>query len=254
MKLVFQVPTLEQVLNTTLWTQEDGMSPYWRDEIYREYPQIDKERALAMSEKERMKYVVDVLSDVYREKQSEFQSLVKLWQDHWNQKVSKIKSAFSEAYELDVDSILNDMVGYVNLNPVCPRYLDKHTFYAFYKMNTDRVIRTALHEIMHFLWFYKWQEYFHDDPKEYDNPHLKWIFSEMVQDTMCKNTPIKELFDGVVNAYDYFYTMEIAGAPILKTLSDIHKQKGIIGLFEEGFDYLKQHESEIRNAIKIAES
>lgn len=254
MQLTFRVPTLQQVLDTTLWTQEDGVTPYWRDGLYQEYSEIDKGKALSLAGKERMKYVGDILSEIYQAKKNEFQSLVQLWQEKWNEQAPEIEKAFSCAYEVDVGPILNNMVGYVNLNPVCPRYLDSHTFYVFYKMDVDRVIRTALHEIMHFVWFYKWQEYFHDDPQEYDTPHLKWIFSEMVQDTMVKNTPIKNLAKWQKNAYDYFYTMDIEGKPILKTLSDIYRTKGLIGLFKDGFNYCKMHEVEIRKSIEEAEN
>ena len=155
MKLTFQVPTLDQVLETTLWTQEDGITPYWRDALYQEYPEIDKEKALALPEKERMTYVGDILSQIYHKKQGEFEKLVQMWQAKWNKELPQIELAFSKAYELDVKPVLNNVIGYANLNPVCPRYLDVHTFYVFYKMDIERIIRTAMHEIMHFLWFYK---------------------------------------------------------------------------------------------------
>ena len=48
--------------------------------------------------------------------------------------------------------------------------------------------------------------------------------------------------------------MNIDGKPILKTLSDIHKQKGLIGLFKDGYQYCQEHENEIRAMIKEAEN
>ena len=193
MKLIFCVPTLNQVLEATLWTQEDDISPYWQDGFYKAYPQIDKVKALSLPEGKRMDYVKDILKKIYQEKLDDFEKLVVKWQSLWDSRIKKIELAFAKAYEVDVKPILNDMKAYVNLNPVCPRYLDTKSFYLFYDMPQDRIFRTCLHEIMHFLWFYKWQEYFHDDSKEYDTPHLKWIFSEMVQETMMQNTPIKNL-------------------------------------------------------------
>ena len=254
MKLTFRVPRLDQMLEATLWTQEDGITPYWRDGLYQEYPEIDKEKVVALPEQERMKYVSDILTKIYGEKQDVFKILIQDWQKEWNSKLNEIESALSAAYEMDVKPVLNNMVAYVNLNPVCPRYLDTHSFYIFYKMEIDRVIRTCLHEIMHFLWFHKWQEHFHDNPKEYDAPHLKWIFSEMVQETMMADTPIRNLSKWQGNAYDYFYEMKIDGKPILQTLSDIHQAKGLIGLFEEGYQYCIAYENEIRSCIKKAES
>ncbi len=253
MKLTFCVPTIQQVLETTMWTQEEDTTPYWRDGLYEAYPQIDKEKALGLAREKRMAYVTDILTKIYQEKLDDFKKLVVNWQSFWDSKLEQIEAAFTDAYEVDVKSILNDMKAYVNLNPVCPRYLDTKSFYLFYNLQKDRMLRTCLHEIMHFLWFYKWQEHFHDDAKEYDNPHLKWIFSEMVQETMMANTPIKNLSEWQGNTYDYFYTMNIASEPILKTLSEIHQAKGLIGLFEDGYQYCVSHENELRKKIEKSE-
>ena len=194
------------------------------------------------------------MTKIYQEKLNDFKGLAVDWQSFWDSKVEQIEDAFSKAYEVDVKPILNDMKAYVNLNPVCPRYLDSKSFYLFYDLPKDRMLRTCLHEIMHFLWFYKWQEFFHDDVKEYDTPHLKWIFSEMVQETMMKNTPIKNLSEWQGNAYVYFYTMKIGNCCILDTLNEIHQKAGIMGLFTDGYRYCQEHENEIRQAICQAET
>jgi len=254
MKLTFEVPSLDQVLETTLWTQEEGVAPFWRDKLYQEYPQLDQKKALALSESARKAYVRDILSQLYLDLKDELKKKAEIWQKTWQQKLPQIERALSVAYETEIVDLLNEMRAYPNLNPVCPRYLDSKTFYIFYNIDNDRAIRTCLHEIMHFLWFYKWQEYFHDDSAEYDVPHLKWIFSEMVQDTMTQNTPLKSLFDGKTNAYDYFYNMMIEEHPILETLAHFYRNGGLRGLFEDGYAYCKNHESELRAKIKQAES
>lgn len=55
MKLIYRVPTLGEALDTTLWTQEDGRTPYWRDWLYRVYPELEKEKILALPWLEREK-------------------------------------------------------------------------------------------------------------------------------------------------------------------------------------------------------
>ena len=64
--------------------------------------------------------------------------------------------------------------------------------------------------MIHFIWFYIWQQHFTDNTEEYENPHIKWILSEMVIDTIIKYTEIGNLYPEPYKhhlAYEYFYDM-----------------------------------------------
>lgn len=253
MKLIYRVPTLDEALETTLWTQEDGQTPYWRDWLYRVYPQLDKKKILSLSWVEREKCLKKELGKIYQEILPLLEKQAKHWNHLFQSRHDKLERAYGLAFDLNAKDFLNDMFACPNLNPISPRYLDQHSFFLFYRMDDDVMMRTSLHEIMHFFWFHKWQEFFHDSPKEYDTPHLKWIYSEMVTDIFARFSELQKFYGDYPAAYDYFYTLKIGGENVLDKLGKIYKQKGLKGLFDDGYGLIKVHEKEIRKHIQNSE-
>ena len=46
-------------------------------------------------------------------------------------------------------------------------------------MNSEKgAIGSAIHEIIHFVWFYVWNQTFADSYEEYETLSLKWILSD----------------------------------------------------------------------------
>ncbi len=254
MKLIYRVPTLDEALETTIWTQEDGLTPYWRDWLYRVYPQLNKEKTLSLPWAEREKFLKKELSNIYHQVLPQLKKQAAHWNQLYSAQRNKLVKEYSLAFETDVENILNDMFACPNLNPISPRYLDKHSFFLFYRMDDDVMMRTSLHEIMHFVWFYKWQEHFHDSPQEYDVPHLKWIYSEMVTDTFARFSEFKNFYGDYPAAYDYFYTFKINGENVLDRLGKIYQTNGIMGLFNEGFNLVQKNEQQLRLHIQKSEN
>lgn len=254
MKLIYRVPTLDEVFETTLWTQEDDQTPYWRDWLYRVYPSLDKEKILSLPWIEREKCLKQELAQIYRQVLPQLEKQSKSWNQLFESHQEELTNGYSEAFDVDAKTLLNDMFACPNLNPISPRYLDKHSFFLFYRMDDDVMMRTSLHEIMHFFWFYKWKKHFNDSPVEYDVPHLKWVYSEMVTDTFARFSELKKFYGDYPAAYDYFYTLKIDGKNILDLLGEIYKLYGIKGLFNDGFDFVKKHEKQIRQHIQKSES
>lgn len=106
----------------------------------------------------------------------------------------------------------------------------------------------SLHEITHFIWFKKWNEHFHDKWEEYDTPHLKWVFSEMVVESILSDEKLKALNPYAGNSvYEYFYKIKIKGVPILKILDKLYKTNSIIDFMENGYELCQQNEELIRS-------
>ncbi len=74
------------------------------------------------------------------------------------------------------------------MNPIEPRFLREHRFDLFYKNSEKGAIGQCIHEIIHFAWFYVWHEIFQDSWGEYERPSLKWILSEMVVESIMKDS------------------------------------------------------------------
>lgn len=251
MKLEYKNPKLEYSIDSILLFHDGTQSEFWTDSLFFFYPQIDKNKFNELTENQRRVYLNEILSDVF--KLDEFEKKKNEYQNYWDINVSGIQKSLEEAFDIQLSDKFNDIMANITLNPICPRFLETNRFDIFY-LNSERgALGMVLHEIIHFVWFLVWNNYYKDDQLEYETPHLKWIFSEMVVDPIMRYderlSSINPYFeDGCV--YDYFYTMKIEGIPILETMLRLYKNNSIINFMEKGYKYCLEHETEIRNQMK----
>ena len=118
---------------------------------------------------------------------------------------------------------------------------------------SKQFLNIVIHKVTHFIWVYICQKSFHDDKKKYDQPHLKWLLSEMLIDTLIKNTKLNSLYaqkDLDKPAYNYFYDIQIQNTPLLETLKEIYLNSPNIQLFMmHAYQYLQINETNIRKQI-----
>ena len=251
MKLEFKNPKLDYSIDSILQFHNGTQSEFWTDSLFHFYPQIDKYKLNALTEVKRRDYLRSILSEVVSIK--DLDTKRSAYQNYWDTNVHNIQRALEDAFKIQLSDQLNDMVANITLNPICPRFLKEQRFDLFY-LNSERgALGMALHEIIHFIWFYVWNAHFHDVKNEYEAPHLKWIFSEMVVDPIMRNDErlyaINPYFEhGCV--YDYFYTMKIDDTPILDTMLNLYKKNSMITFMEKGYQYCVEHEAEIRGQMK----
>ena len=140
----------------------------------------------------------------------------------------------------------------ITLNPICPRFLKERRFDVFYRNSPSGALGMALHEIVHFLWFDRWNALFHDDPAEYETPHLKWIFSEMCVRPILGEPRLAErnpYYPGEC-VYEYFYTMTVGGRPVLETMEELFAQRSMDQFMVDGYRYCQEHEAEILRQMR----
>lgn len=173
----------------------------------------------------------------------------------WTQVAKDLDVVNCSAFDNDCSGILNDMVAEVGLDPICPRNISDHSFHIYHYFETGYAMSTALHEITHFVWFYFWQKHFKDKPDEYDYPHLKWLLSEIVVETIIRNSKINDLIkQPQYIAYSYFYCMEIGGELIFDTMKKLYlERKDIYDFMEKSYDWIQKNETELRKKIAKAE-
>jgi len=233
----------------------DGDEYNWFDSIFHFYPQIDKEQLLPANPDGKSKILLDFFQNFYEGEKvkNEIVQKVVSYNEHWQIHRSQVEDALSDAFQYDVRKTFNDITGNITFNPICPRFLETCTFDVFY-LNSERgALGISLHEVIHFVWFDIWQKHFDDSAKNYETPHLKWLFSEMVVDPiMRKDSRLSEINpyfdDGCV--YPYFYKVKINGKPILETLYEMYSCQNIVSFMEQGYALCQKHEAEIRAQIK----
>lgn len=248
MDLTFKFPGIEYSVDSIMMFENNS----WLDSIFHLYPQIDKAKFDALLTDEKRAYLQEVFEELYENGGAKEEIAEKLpkYNAYWKSHKNQIEAAFSDAFDIDVSGILNDMVCNVTFSPINPRFLSANTFEVTY-LNSERgVLGVSLHEIVHFVWFYAWQKHFKDDEAQYETPHLKWIFSEMVVDAVMRNdarlAEINPYYQNGLGVYEYFYKMTIDGKPILDTLHEMYSTMKITDFMEHGYAYCKKYEIEIR--------
>lgn len=258
MKLKVINPGIDYMIRGILDFQTDGSTDFWTAPLYRFYPQLDREYAASLPTADRQQYISRILRQVYMDQKTVIDEKAVQYARHWERHSDQITAALSDAFETDCSIIFNDMVCNVSLNPICPRFLETHSFDIFY-LNSERgALGLAIHEIIHFVWFHVWHRLFEDSCEEYESPSLKWILSEMAVEPVMRDSRLSSLNPyfprengGCV--YPYFYTMMIEGQPVLDTLDDLYRRLPIDAFMKESYAYCTAHEKEIRQHIREEE-
>ncbi len=251
-------PGIDYMIERIMDFQSDDTTDFWTAPLYHFYPQLDREYAASLPLADRKKYIGQILHQVYVDEQTTIDAKIKQYAAHWEQHKEQITAALSDAFGIDCSHILNDMVCNISMNPICPRFLETHSFDIFY-LNSERgALGLAIHEIIHFVWFYVWNQLFEDSYDEYETPSLKWILSEMVVEPIMSDERLSSInpyfpieHGGCV--YPFFYTMKIDGKPILDTLAEMYRSMAIDEFMKKSYAYCVVHEAEIRRHIKESE-
>lgn len=258
MNIQYQNPGFEHSLNSILLFQDEDLSPFWTDSLLYFYPQIQKEEWLIRNADRKRQYLTEILSVVYQNLQPELAEKVSAYNRHFSVHQAQIEDALSDAFSLDSRLFFNDVVAHLTLNPICPRFLQAHTFDVFYKNSPHGALGSSLHEIIHFFWFHVWNKHFGDGYDTYESPSLKWILSEMVVECIMRDQRLSSLNPyfprengGCV--YSYFQSMQIEAQPILETMDHMYRNNTITDFMELAYRYCQQHEQAIRLHIQQSE-
>lgn len=256
MNLIWKQADFEKDIDFILELHKDGVPAFWADSLYYWYPDLDKKYCESLPENKRLKYLKTEMKKIFDALQPEIKRAVNDCVIAWKPLASKLNDIYSVAFfNNDVSKILNNIVGEFALNPVCPRYIKDSSFSVFYKQKPEHAIPTAFHEMTHFVWFHFWHEYFNDDITEYESPHLKWLLSEIVVETIMRNSKINDICQQPQYAYSYFYNMGIDGRLLFDTMKMFYTHSKTLREFmEQSYKYVQSNEKELRAKINEAES
>lgn len=256
MKLLWKQKDFNSDLDFILFHQKDGTPVWWQKQLFMVYPDLNYEYAMSLSEEKRFQYISGQMTIQAQKRQPIIDNAIKEFSKNWDSISNKVETAFTQAFDNDCSNILNDMVAYVGLNPICPRDVENHSFDIYHYFEPTYAITTALHEITHFVWFYFWNKHFKDSPSEYDFPNIKWLLSEMVVETIIRNSDIGSLLEQPQYiAYSYFYDMTINDELIFDTMKKMYlERKDIYDFMEQAYTWIQDNEPELRSKIQKAES
>ena len=258
MRLHYTNPGFDYSLDSIMLFETGEQSEFWRSSLFYFYPELDKSRADALDLPARRDYYAQTLRPTYESILPELNQKLDAYNTHWQDNEPRINDAFSELFGRDLSGQLSDMQGRIALNNVCPRFLDQRAFDVFWRNSERGAMGIALHEMTHFVWFYVWQQHFHDSPADYETPHLKWILSEMVVECYLSHPTLRALdpyFEpengGCI--YPYFYDLTLDGAPLLNHLHRLFTPGQPEVFMESAWDFVQRHEPAIRAHIASSE-
>lgn len=253
MKLVVDVMSCEDTINSILHFQTDDNSLYWRETLFQVYPSLDKSKGLDAVWDVRKEYLCEQLRLLYLQVENDLTVKAKIFNQYWLERKKEVTEVFSKVFQIDCENILDDMTAQISLNPICPRDIHCHFFTIFYRYRKEQFLMTAIHEMVHFVWFLIWHKYFKDSVSHYDAPHLEWLLSEMVIDTFVHHSDIGIFFDSSRierPAYRYFYDMKVKGEPILAMLEEFYlSATSITDFMEKAIQYCRENEECIRKQV-----
>lgn len=259
MELNFVNPGVDYMLSQIMGFQTEEESGFWTDPLYYFYPQLDRTRAMSMPFSERKAYIETTLRTLYADLEEPINEKVRLYAGHWASCKGQITDALSDAFCVDCSGLFNDLRCNVSMNPIMPRFLQEHSFDVFYLNSEKGAIGSAIHEMIHFVWFYVWNRLFNDSYEEYERPSLKWILSEMVVESvmkderLCSINPYFPREEGGC-IYPCFFDMKADGKLILDTLDEMYKNQPIHDFMQNSCAYCQKHEAEIRTHMQAAGS
>lgn len=258
MELTFLNPGVEAMLESILEFQTETETPFWSEPLYHFYPRLDRAYAAALPFPERKRYLEQTLKTVYAELESTINEKAALYSGYWERCRGQITAALSDAFEIDCGRLFPDLRCHIGMNPIQPRYLKEQYFEIFYLNSEKGAIGVAIHELIHFVWFFVWNRLFGDSYEEYERPSLKWILSEAVVESVMKDTRLSSInpyfpreHGGCI--YPYFFNMKADGVPLLDTLEEMYRSRGIEAFMKNSYAYCLEHEAEIRSHIQKSE-
>ena len=258
MEVTFVNPGVDYMIQRIMAFQTGDESAFWSEPLYHFYPQLDKAYATSLSFPKRKKYIEQTMRSVYIDLENTINEKVAAYSQHWATCKGQITSALSDAFGVDCASLFNDIRCNVSMNPIEPRFLKERCYDTFYLNSEKGAIGEGIHEIIHFVWFYVWNQVFCDSYDEYERPSLKWILSEMVVESVMKDERLSSINPyfpreqgGCI--YPYFFDMVVNGKLILDTLDSMYTSQSIADFMRNSYAYCQKFELEIRDHIAKSE-
>ena len=180
-------------------------------------------------EAEKNAQIEKTVGKFYQDHQALMAAKVKLSQATWDQHRDYINQQFTEIFGEEFNF---DCTASVNINPVCPRYIENKAFDINALDSDAGILETSLHEVIHFAWFKHWAEQFPNTTHQDMNaPSLGWLISEIAVDPIFKNSGLKDFL--VRNpAYDYLYEEKIGNENLMKVVNDLYAKSASIKDFQ----------------------
>ncbi len=257
MKLNYKLAKIENDVSAIIEFTKSSTSDFWSSPVFHFYPDIDRNKYNLLCIEERTVFLKKYFDELKSKNESLLINKISKYNEYWQNYQNEIVFKLQKIFKIDLSNKFNDLICYTSFCPICPRYLTEHSFNNFYLESERGALGTAMHEIIHFVWFYVWNGFFRDSYEEYETPSLKWILSEMVVEPIMRCDGLGKINPYFISkscVYPYFYTLKIEGIPILEKLYKMLISLPIKSFMKESYAFCIEHEQKIRSHIQTNEN
>lgn len=198
----------------------------WRDVINRAYPELIPMLATATDEAEAKNRCLEFARTLHAENKDEIETARIELQSSWDVVGPKYLTILSEHLETEWPIEHPIITGYISVQPIYPRFLNKFSFCVGYNKPIASSVETSAHEILHFLWFKKWKEVFPEmNSTTYESPHLVWRLSEIMDPIILQcHMEIKDLIKPNNWGYRSFADIKIGDISMTDYFKNIYEE------------------------------
>lgn len=249
-QVIYDVATLDMEAEL-FYTFSTKNRRRWSDVFDRVYPELLPMITEAKNEIEAKSRCKEFARKVHAYNKDAIETGRAELQKAWDAVGSNFLKTLAEHFETEWPAEHPVITGHVSVQPVFPRFLDSFSFCVGYN-DLPNMLENSAHEILHFLWFKKWNEVFPDmSPKTYNSPHLVWRLSEIMDPIVLQCHPkIKKLIKPKKWGYRSFATIKIGDVSMTDYFKIIYEDAVRSGMpFAKVLQILwgvvQQHESEV---------
>jgi len=249
-KVKFSIASIEKIMPMIhFFLNPEEKQWDWSNSIYKKYPKLKKKLKNIKDKTKRREIECKFFKNKFFSDKSLLEKKRLDFQREWNKINDKIMIALSEIIEQQWTENDKSMKARISLNPICPRYIKQRTFDLYYKSPFKEMKGTAIHEILHFIYFKKWKIVFpKTKEKEFDAPYLVWQLSEMVPGIVLNDERIQKVLRYNFKSYKIYHEFKINNKPLLSYLQNFYdKRVGFNDFLRKSWKFVNEHKKEINS-------
>ena len=246
----FRVKDFDSMANTfTSFFEDDQMLEGRFATNLANYFGIDTVSLKGKTFDEKLEIIKAILEPIHNQNLQAMEDKVEELQDYWNQNSNLICAELEKIFRVKFKGV-QEYIAEVNINTVCPRYLNECSFDVDFRATKEQTLQTCIHELIHFVWFELWQELFPEcDPSHFETPHTEWLFSEIAVDPIVYFSELRTLCNDKP-AYDYFYEAQLWGENMMEVFRKLYRANSIDNFLERGLKLLNSNPDLVKELVK----
>jgi hypothetical protein len=123
-----------------------------------------------------------------------------------------------------------DIGCHVSIIEMNPRFLEYVEFMLYYDYPMDKTIEGIYHEIIHFIYFKKFEELFPNvDKKKYNVPYPEWLLSEVIAPILLNDPRLKDHVKTKQTGYPILERIKVGNVKIMDYFSKMYAEYMRIG-------------------------